>query len=248
MNVLVYSEKKDYFRGLSLTVTDIHHRIVVKGITNCQLANEATSRSLELIVLDDTLYETLSQACIEMLVKSQVKVIVFLSERKNIKRYLCMNIVDYFTTPISWHGVDERLRIEYRHSLTLNQIGPNFKSALKLLVKTHAEILVLNFSEILYFERVHKNTRIYTQTKVHECHESLKYLLHKLPDSFVRVHNSYIINFNNAKEIINVGNRTYHVSFENQKSYALVSRKRSEDILDHAINHYRMVYVDEMKG
>jgi len=244
----MYTEKDDYLRVMQLLCHDIHHDIEVRRITECQLANEATSRSLSIIIIDDRLYETLTEACLDMLIKSQIRVIVLLSKKINVKRYLPLNLLDYFCSPLIWEDIDECLRNEYRNNLVLKQLGPNFDGSNKLVVKVGTEIVVINFSDILFFEKNHKNTVIHTSEHMYECHENLKHLLVRLPDSFFRVHSSFIVNFNNAKTITDIGNRTYQISFDKNDVYAIMSRKRSEDILEHALNHYRMSFVEEKRG
>ncbi|MBI9014082.1 MAG: LytTR family transcriptional regulator DNA-binding domain-containing protein [Clostridiales bacterium] len=248
MNVLLYTEKSDYIKVIELLCRDIHHDIKVSHITECQLANEAVSRSLNIIILDDHLYKTLTEACIDALIKSQIRVIVFLPKKINIKRYLAFNLLDYFCSPLNWEDIDDCLRHEYRKYLMLKQVGPNDDRSNKLVVKTGTEIVVIKFSEILFFEKKQKSTIIHTHDEIYECHENLKHLLMRLPDSFFRVHSSFIVNFNNARTITDIGNRTYQITFGKEDVYAIMSRKRSEDILQHALDHYRMSFIEEKRG
>lgn len=248
MNILMYTEKNDYVKIVQLLCNDIHNDIEVKCINECQLVDETTSRNFNVIILDDRLFNTLTDDCMDMLITGQVRVIVFLSKKINVKRYLSLNLLDYFCSPLIWNDVDECLRNEYRKYLMIKQIGPHYDGTSKLVVKTGTEILVINYSEILFFEKYNKNTMIHTFEHVYECHENLKHLLLKLPDSFFRVHSSFIVNFNNAKTITDIGNRTYQISFDKKDVYAIMSRKRSEDILEHALNHYQMSFVEEKRG
>ncbi len=248
MQILIYTEKEDYFTVIGLLCDEIHHSIEVKEITECQLANAAVSHNTDLIILDDRVYHTLTFECVEMLEKSQIRIMVLLPTKKNIKKYLALNIIDYYVSPLSWEDIDDRIRDEYRHFLILKKMIVHSKQD-KLVVKTSNEIFVLPFNDILYLEKSHKETIIHTYEKVYECHDSLKHLLIKLPQSFMRVHSSYIVNFDNAKSIIDVGNRTYHIAFDSYGDYAVMSRKRSEEILDHTLNHYRMSYIEvDKKG
>jgi len=248
MKVLVYTEKKDFFKVIRLLCEDIHHSIMVEQISRSQLANNATSRNMNVIILDDRLYDTLSEECLEMMTKSQIKIIVYITMKEHIQRYLALNLLGYYVSTVIWDDLADRLKDEFRDSQTLKLFGPHFHKEKKLLVKNHSEISIINHNDILFMKRVKNSTLIHTKTHTYECHDSLKHLMVKLPACFMRVHNSYIVNFDNAKKIIDVGNRTYHVSFDDIENYAVVSRKRSEDILEHAINHYRMSFIDGMKG
>jgi len=244
----MYTEKEDYIKIVKLLCYDIHNDIEVKCITECQLAYEATSNELNVIIIDDRLYDTLTETCMDMLIKSQIRVIVFLTKKNNVKRYLSLNLLDYFQSPLIWEEIDDCLRNEYRNYMMLKHVGPHYDGSSKLVVKTGTEILVINYSDILFFEKYNKNTMIHTNEHVYECHENLKHLLIKLPDYFFRVHSSFIVNFNNAKTITDIGNRTYQISFGKKDAYAIMSRKRSEDILEHALNHYQMSFVEEKRG
>jgi len=212
------------------------------------LINAAVSYSLDIFIFDDSLYETLSDDCIQLMISNQIKFVVLLRNKMNIKRYLAFNLVDYFVAPLEWDEIDERLREEYRDFLALKKtVGLGLEE--RLVVKTSSEIHAIQYSDILFLERCKKITRIHTYDKVYRCHDSLKHLLVKLPNEFIRIHSSYIVNFDNANHVMDVGNRTYHILFDDYDKCAIMSRQKSEELLEHTINHYRMSIVEvEKKG
>ncbi|WP_240839345.1 LytTR family DNA-binding domain-containing protein [Acidaminobacter sp. JC074] len=248
MRIHLYTCKSDYEKVLGLLCDDIHHSIEVDCITDCQLINAAVSNSSDLFVLDDRLYDKMNRDCVDLIKSSQIKLIVLLKEKMNVKRYLAFNLVDYFVSPLNWDDIDERLRVEYRNYQFLKKsIGLGLEE--RLVVKTPSEIYAIQYSDILFLEKNQKVTRIHTYDKIYECHDSLKHLLISLPNEFIRIHSSYVVNFNNANHVLDIGNRTYHVIFDDYDECAVMSRQKSEELLEHAVNHYRMSIIDvDKKG
>lgn len=246
MQVLIYTKKQDYIKVIGLLCDDIHASIDVDATSACQLANTALSDRVDLVIIDDRLYEDLTNECIALLEEHQIKLIVLLKKKNEISKYLSMNLVDYFVSPLSWEDIRASIKSVYKELRVLRNLVKD-EGHDKIVVKTSSEIYFVPFKEILYLEKANKETIIHTKAQHIECHESLKKLGSRLPDSFIRVHSSYIVNFTNAKHIIDIGNRTYHISFDDYMEYAIMSRKKSEQLLDHAINHYRLSFIEDTK-
>ena len=69
-------------------------------------------------------------------------------------------------------------------------------------VKIGDRIVIVNFSEIAYFEAKEKYVFIYTtQGKEYLIDDSLNTLEEKLPSNFIRIHRAYMINKNKVKEL-----------------------------------------------
>lgn len=247
MRIHIYTEKDDYIKVIGLLCDGIHHDIEVCEITECQLANMSLSRHIDLLIFDDRLYSETSKEALKILADQGVRTIVFLMEKKHIDRYMALDLIDYFASPLNWENINSRLRESHHQQMILRNVGDIHQN--KLVIKTANEIYILKHTDIFYIERNQKLTKIHTQRQVYECQESLKKLISRLPESFIRTHSSYIVNFDNAKQVVNVGNKTYHVTFEEVGEFAVLSRKRSEELLDHAINHFRLSFIDgEKKG
>jgi|GEM_PF-1226437 len=246
MQVLIYTKKQDYVKVIGLLCEEIHHSIEVNDTSECQLTNSALSNSVDLVIIDDRQYELLTSDCIQMLEEHQTKLIVLLKRKGDIEKYLSMNIVDYFVSPLSWEGIRTSIKSVYKELKYLRHLIKEDGHD-KIVVKTNSEIYFVPFKEILYLEKSNKETIIHTKNQTIECNESLKKLGNRLPETFIRVHSSYIVNFINAKHITDIGNRTYHISFDDYLDYAVMSRKKSEQLLDHAINHYRLSFIEDTK-
>ncbi|GAA3510795.1 LytTR family DNA-binding domain-containing protein [Aquimarina addita] len=74
-----------------------------------------------------------------------------------------------------------------------------------IFVKNDKKIIKISFDEINYVEAYGNYIKIYTDRMV-LTQQTLSDFLHKLPDFFVRIHKSFIINFNELKLID--GNQT----------------------------------------
>jgi len=53
----------------------------------------------------------------------------------------------------------------------------------------------------------------------------------RVPQNFIRVHNSYVVNTNHISKIKEVGNRSYEIMFNSFDKVALMSRYRSDALL-----------------
>lgn len=69
-------------------------------------------------------------------------------------------------------------------------------------IKTDKKLVKLNFDDILFVKGLGNYVEIFVKNKrKYIYYKSLKDLIDKLPDVFMRVHNSYIINLKNVEYI-----------------------------------------------
>lgn len=67
-------------------------------------------------------------------------------------------------------------------------------------IKTDRKLIKLNFDEILFIKGLGNYVELYMKNnKRHVYYKSLKDLIDKLPNEFMRIHNSYIINLKNVQ-------------------------------------------------
>lgn len=244
MKVLLFTEKKDYIKVISLLCDEIHKGITVEAINEFQLANAATSHSRAVLMIDDRLYEKINKDCFEVLEKSKIEVVVLLPNFHNIERYLHLNVLDYFTTPMNWRALDLCIRKLVKKYLTIDLISPK-NNKRKFVVKDKSDVYMIPEEDILFFEKDQKTVHIHTRKEMFVCHDSLKAISKHLSESFIRVHTSYIVNFNNASSIVMSGPRKYQIAFEDYDLRANMSRNKAEEILKDTVNHYRLSYIRE---
>lgn len=74
--------------------------------------------------------------------------------------------------------------------------------SVSLAVKKADKIILLNHEDMTYFKAEDKYVRIFTKNgKDHLCEKSLAKLEQVLPDNFIRVHRSFIVNRNHISEV-----------------------------------------------
>lgn len=105
--------------------------------------------------------------------------------------------LDYLTKPIS----------EIRFIETINRIEEAFRNTKlnKITAKNNDEIIFLDLFDVYYFEYFEKKIRVITQNDeyVLKHFKNLSNWEKELPDYFLRVHKSYIINLNYIDRYIN---------------------------------------------
>ncbi|MCZ8285626.1 MAG: LytTR family DNA-binding domain-containing protein [Bacteroidia bacterium] len=69
-------------------------------------------------------------------------------------------------------------------------------------IKTDRKLVKLNFDDILFVKGLGNYVEIFVKnSKKYVYYKTLKDLIDKLPDEFMRIHNSYIINLKNVQYI-----------------------------------------------
>ena len=69
-------------------------------------------------------------------------------------------------------------------------------------IKSDRRLIKLSFDDILFIKGLGNYVEIYVRSdKKYVYYKTLKDLIDKLPDEFMRVHNSYIINLKNLNHI-----------------------------------------------
>jgi two-component system LytT family response regulator len=240
MKVLVFSKKSDYAKVLKVLLDELSVNVEIEEVTACRLANLALSRQHDLILLDDRLSGDLTPLLMESLARSQVDVIVFLKQKHNISKYVSLNLLGYYVSPIKWDQVMDNLRILVRRNQLLEHYSQ--KKGGKYMVKEHNSVYFLPFEDILFFEKDDKLVKIHTRDQSYHVHESLKHICSTLPSGFLRVHSSYIVNFNNVDRIIE-SQRTYSIEFHDYDQIAHMSRKKAKDILSDGYQKYRLSHI-----
>lgn len=91
----------------------------------------------------------------------------------------------------------------------------------------------INQEDILFIEKVDRQTVVHTLFGTIETYESLESILKRLDaDIFFRVHKSYIINSKAKYKTINTLGRTKQIKFDNYEKVAYLSRKNIEKFND----------------
>ncbi|HET6243169.1 MAG: response regulator transcription factor [Bacteroidetes bacterium] len=108
-------------------------------------------------------------------------------------------VVDYLVKPFSYVRI---LKAVMKAEGILNTgtasvtIEKNEKDANHLFIKQAGQYIKLPFSDILYIEALGDYINIHVQEKKYIIHETMKSFLGRLPQNFLRVHRSFVVNTN----------------------------------------------------
>lgn len=106
------------------------------------------------------------------------------------------NIIDYLLKPISFERFyKSALKAQERFSANKTHEDCHF------FVKSSGQQHRINFNEILFIESLKDYVNIKTENQEYIILDSLKSLENQLPENFLRIHKSFIINLNKIKSL-----------------------------------------------
>lgn len=111
-------------------------------------------------------------------------------------------VTDYLLKPFSLERfLKAVLKVQQAPNVQTKEISIKKEEAVtSIFVKSDKKIIKLNFNEISHIEAYGNYIKIYTD-KMILTPQTLSDFFNKLPDSFIRIHKSFIINFNQLKLI-----------------------------------------------
>ncbi|MGC8803860.1 MAG: LytR/AlgR family response regulator transcription factor [Bacteroidales bacterium] len=109
------------------------------------------------------------------------------------------DVADFLLKPFTYNrfirAIEKVMNNIQRHSLNL----ANKKN--EIFIKKNSTLVKLRYDEILYIEALENYVVFNTYNEKYTVHSTMKSLVTKLPEMFIRVHRSYIINLNAINEI-----------------------------------------------
>lgn len=244
MKLLMFTDKMDYLKILKVFLDEMEIAVDIQMVSACALTNAVLKGDHDLILLDDRYVHHLNDDLMTILKDSKADILVFLEHKADIKRYLSLNLLGYFVTPIQWQKVVARLKtLIHREKFLETMEGA---SEGKYIVRDHNAVYFVPFSEILFFEKYEKKVKIHTRAHIYDVKDSLKSILAIMPKDFIRVHSSYVVNFSNANEIIE-NHRNYTITFKDYGNPAPMSRKKANELLEDGENRYRLSFIKHIR-
>jgi len=130
-------------------------------------------------------------------IPSPTKVIFTTAYREYAPESYDLNAVDYLLKPISFSRLFKSIN-KYKGlaNLPITQEKPESKTPQNnhLYVNSNKKFIKINFNEIDYVESMKDYVRIFTSDENTITKDTIANFERKLPDSFLRVHRSYIVN------------------------------------------------------
>lgn len=149
------------------------------------------------------------------------------------------NSIDYLIKPIKESRLQktilkiEQLKANFSKERVLNAIEiietKSKKTISSVTVKKENKILFVKPEDISHFEATEKYVTLYTNKGNELIEQSLTQLEEKLPDYFLRVHRSFLINTNYVKDFQKYFNNRYIISLHNPKKTVITSGRTYKD-------------------
>ncbi|KFC60941.1 hypothetical protein FEM08_03310 [Flavobacterium gilvum] len=152
------------------------------------------------------------------------------------------NSVDYLLKPVRLERLQQT--VEKLSSLKNNLSSATILDVIKefynqkeekkmtsITVKKGDKLIFVKLEEVTHFEADEKYVSVYTDKESHLVEQSLSQLELKLPDYFMRVHRSIIINRNYVTEVQKYFNSRFAIKLNNHKRTSVISgRSYNESI------------------
>lgn len=210
----------------------INFEIVIETLNDENENDFSFVKKHDLVIVDDVDFSSYSYHfkafVFSYLVKTKTATMVFLDDRQRIDVYCGLNLLDYFFKPVDWQRVNLRIKVMDQNNKINVAADIENRVPSKYVVKTKGEVLLLDYDQIKFFEKDGKKLYVHLDNHTVTVNESVKALMTKIPRSFVRVHNSYVVNTKHISKIIEVGNRSYQIMFGAFDKVAYMSRYRSD--------------------
>lgn len=234
MNVLIVSSNVDVNDIIDKTFgeLDLEVELDILDEKNCNSFNFV--KAYDLVIINDKYFldftYQIKAYVFSHLLKNNVPTIVLLEDQSRVDVYCGLNLIDYFYHPIDWQRIKLRLKNSEKHKLPV-EISSKTVVTDKFVVKARNEVNLVDYNDIVFFEKDGKKLFVHLENETLVVQESIKLLMTRVPNKFIRVHNSYVVNTDHISKIREVGNRSYEIMFTNFDKVALMSRYRSDALL-----------------
>lgn len=249
MDILIVSSKEDSEVIINNAFDNLNFELEVENLNNENEQFFEFTKHYDLVVINDKFFSRYSYHfkafVFSHLLKTNTPTLVFLEDKNRVDVFCGLNLMDYFFSPIDWQRVHLRIKlieqtIEYTKVALTEHSIPD-----KYVIKSKGEVILLDYDQIRFFEKDGKKLYIHIENETHTVNESVKTLMTKIPKSFVRVHNSYVVNTKYISKIVEVGNRSYQIIFDNYEKVAHMSRYRSDALLK---DYYKLNNTEVVKS
>lgn len=125
--------------------------------------------------------------------KPSVNVILITSKESYAVDGFNNGVVDYLVKPIKYT----------RFLSAINKLKFERKTEGFIFIKSSGEVVKLILNKVLWIKSANEYMIIYTESNKYMIYSSLSHLLEKLPDHFIQVHRSHIVNFDKIESFSN---------------------------------------------
>lgn len=170
----------------------------------------------DIIFLDINLPGLSGLELAELIPKDQ-KIIFTTAYAEHALDSFSFHVIDYLLKPVSFKRFLQAIqKLQLHVSPSPVKEIQSAKQDELLFIKTGRTVIRIQFSDIIYIEAHKEYLCIHTGRQKHLVYKRMKEMAASLPDSFVRIHNSYIVNLRHVQklgqQLVEVGGRELPVS------------------------------------
>jgi len=193
---LVVDDEPVAQRILGSFIEDLPELVLVE---KCGTAIEARSvlqqQEVDLMLLDIQMPKLKGLAFLRTLVDPPPVIITTAFREFALDGYE-LEVIDYLLKPIAFERFVKavnRYKKQFRQDAVMDETGEH-KDYSFIYVKSERRTIKIPSEEILFIEGMNNYAKIVMEGGQHTIYQSLTLLLEQLPDSFLRIHKSYIVN------------------------------------------------------
>ncbi|WP_430886067.1 LytR/AlgR family response regulator transcription factor [Fusibacter sp. JL216-2] len=236
INILIIENNIPTRKLIANLLGDIHsnHKCYMADSLNSTLSLLESHR-FDLVIINLDLDEPLNGIGVGQSIQDKVhsvKIIAISASPDLALQALQIHAYDFVLKPINLLHFKQKLE----HALLeidKRKIGRNnLQKHDRLLVKTKKEIHWIPFKKIIFIEKLHKDVYIHTEDDAISVRQNICDIHALLPEGFLRVHKSYIVNADHITKIVEHGDRSYEIYFLSCEKTAYMSRYQAPVLLD----------------
>ncbi len=159
---------------------------------------EEISQNVDLIFLDVEMPEMTGIEFLSAFDKHPYVIIVSSKQHYAIDAFE-FEVTDYLTKPVGLARFSKA--IDRILNLIQEKQKKETKTTEDIFFKTDKGVIKLKTDDVLYFEGLENYIKVFTSEKTYVVHHTLKSVIEKLPQQYIRIHRSYIININHIHKI-----------------------------------------------
>lgn len=202
LNCLIADDEPIARQILESYIRDIPNLTLVASCKNAfEVLEVLQQETIDLLFLDINMPK-LSGLSLLKTIQNRPNVIITTAYPEYAVEGFELDVTDYLLKPFSLERfIQAVLKVKKKSSVVKEVIAPIKEEGNKtIFVKSDKKILKLNLDEIVYIEAYGNYIKIHTDQMILTA-QTLSEFLKKLPLHFLRVHKSYVINFNQLKLI-----------------------------------------------
>jgi len=171
-------------------------------LKSCEKIEDAISillnKEVEVVFIDISMSGMDEVEFMKSVNHNNTQLIVIANTEKYAKEAFDFDVVDYLMRPITWDRFLKSIA-KARRLIASTQIQNKGDDI--LFIKESGRLIKIHLDDILYLESVGDYVAIKTVEKKFVVHTTLKSIETKIDGSFMRVHQSYIVNITKVKAI-----------------------------------------------